>query len=349
MYEYEEHRIYPSDKTANAALDTLLSAEGISRDANLEYTVGVYRGEELVATGSIFKNTLRCLAVNSAYQGEGLLNKVVSHLISLQAERGNYHLFLYTKCDKKDIFKDLGFYEIATSDGLAVFMENKKDGFSSYTNRLKASSSASLSAVHAAIIMNANPFTYGHRYLVETAAANCDVLHLFVVSEDVSLVPYSVRYKLIADGVADIPNIVLHNTESYMISSATFPSYFIKDTNDIMLAQAELDVGVFVKIAKSLGITKRFVGEEPFSNVTEIYNKVMLNVLSKNDISLCVVPRKEVDGVAISASQVRLLIHDGKNEELKSLIPKTTYDFLMSEDGKKVIERIKASDDIIHH
>ena len=139
MFEnYEEARIYPTDKRGQRELMALLEKEGIRRDGNLEYTLGLYDGDyRLIATGSCYKNTLRCLAVDSSHQGEGLLNHIVSRLVEHKAQEGVFHLFLYTKCDKVPFFRDLGFAEIARVEGLAAFLENRRDGFASYLSGLK--------------------------------------------------------------------------------------------------------------------------------------------------------------------------------------------------------------------
>ena len=68
--------------------------------------------------------------------------------------------------------------------------------------------------------MNANPFTFGHQYLVRLAASQCDWLHVFVVREDVSQFSYRDRYALVKAGVAGIPNLTLHHGSEYMVSRA---------------------------------------------------------------------------------------------------------------------------------
>jgi len=106
-------RIYPNDKLIMKKMDNLLEEEGILRDKNLDYCIGLMDDDfNMVATGSCFKNTLRCLAVSSTYQGEGLLNQIMTHLINYQFQQGNTELFLYTKCTNTKFFIDLGFYEI---------------------------------------------------------------------------------------------------------------------------------------------------------------------------------------------------------------------------------------------
>ena len=140
MSDYTMRRVHPSDRRGNAAVDRLLADESIRRDAHLDYTCALF-DEELnaVATGSCFGNTLRCLAVSHEHQGEGLMNEIITHLVQLQFERGNYHLFLYTKVSTAKFFRDLGFYEIVRIEGEGngvVFMENRRTGFADYLKAL---------------------------------------------------------------------------------------------------------------------------------------------------------------------------------------------------------------------
>ena len=208
MSEYTISQVYPTDKTVLAQIDTLLGQEGIRRDGNLDYICAMFDEEyNVIGTGSCFGNTLRCFAVSSAHQGEGLLNQIITHLIEVQCARGNMHLFLYTKVKSSKFFGDLGFYEIARVE---------------------------------------------------------DTL------EDASLVPFAVRRKLVEAGVAHLPNVVLHDSGPYIISNATFPSYFLKDEAAVIDGHARLDLAVFTKIAAALNITARYVGEEPTSQVTGI-------------------------------------------------------------------------------
>ncbi len=268
---YTVSEIWPADRAALRQMDALLTREGIARDQNLDYMCGLYDEQgRLAATGSCFRNMVRCLAVDRAHQGEGLLNQVLSHLLTKEAERGYTHLFLHTKPDAAFYLRDLGFYEIARTRDV-VFMENRKDGFARYLASLGKPEIACADA--AAVVMNANPFTLGHQYLVETAAAQCGVLHLFVVSEDTGPIPAAVRRQLVEAGTAHIPNVILHDCGPYMISFAAFPSYFLKETDRVIGAQAQLDLQVFLRIAQTLGITARYVGEEPASRVTGIYNR----------------------------------------------------------------------------
>ena len=347
MSDYSISQIYPSDKRRLSQIDQLLQKEGISRDGNLDYICAMEdENGEAIATGSCFGPTLRCFAVSSEHQGEGLLNEIISHLMEVQYARGNMHLFLYTKVNSAKFFGDLGFYEIARVDGTLVFMENRRTGFPNY---LKSLEKTKKDGVSAALVMNANPFTLGHQYLVETAAAACDTLHLFVLSEDASLVPFTVRKKLVRDGVAHIPNVVLHDSGPYIISSATFPSYFLKDEAAVIDGHARLDLAVFTKIAQALGVTERYVGEEPTSQVTGLYNKIMAQELPKAGITCHIIPRKEADGKAISASTVRVALQNGDWELLKTLVPPTTYQYFTDTEAAPVLERIRRAGNVVHY
>lgn len=347
MSEYSISQVYPTDKRTLAQVDALLEQEGISRDANLDYICAMFdENYKVIATGSCFGNTLRCFAVSSAHQGEGLLNEIVTHLMDVQFARGNLRLFLYTKIKSAKFFGDLGFYEIARVDGTLVFMENRRTGFSDYLAALEKTKRPGVSG---ALVMNANPFTLGHQYLVEKAAAECDTLHLFVVSEDASLVPFMVRKKLVQAGTAHLNNIVYHDSGPYIISSATFPSYFLKDEAAVIDGHARLDLAVFTKIAATLDITRRYVGEEPTSQVTGLYNKIMCEELPKAGIECVVVPRKQAKGKAISASTVRQYLQNEDWPALAELIPQTTLNYFKSEEAKTVIEKIKKAGNVVHY
>ncbi len=339
--------VYPDDLRALAQVDALLAQEGIRRDKNLDYICGLYDDDgRIIATGSCFGSSLRCLAVSREHQGSGLLNQIVTHLINVQYARGNFHLFLCTKPSAARYFKDLGFYEVVRAEGSSVFMENRRHGFYDYVCALAKTCREGRAA---ALVMNANPFTLGHQYLAETAAAGCDTLHLFLLSEDVSLVPFSVRKRLAAAGTAHLSNVVLHDSGPYMISSATFPSYFLKDDTAAAESHARLDLAVFSRIAKALGITARYVGEEPASQVTALYNQIMAAQLPKTGIDCVIVPRRELNGKPISASTVREYLKAGDLAAVRSMVPSATFDYLTSTEARPVIDRIHQTKTVAHH
>ena len=243
-------------------------------------------------------------------------------------------------------------------------MENRRTGFADYLDGLKRETDKTLASKGAptpaaprtaALVMNANPFTNGHLYLVEKACAENDLVHLFMVSEDASLVPFAVRKRLIMEGTAHLPNLIYHESGPYVISSATFPSYFQKDETAVIESHAFLDLQVFAKIAAALNIGVRYVGEEPTSLVTGIYNRIMQEELPKAGVACVVVPRKEAPagsasgGQAISASTVRQFLKEGRFDALLGLVPDSTLRYFESPEAAPVLARIRSEENVIHY
>lgn len=361
MSDYEISKVYESDVNTNRLINDLLIQEGIRRDGHLDYTCAMYDNDmNVIATGSCFGNTLRCMAVDHHHQGENLMNEIVTHLIQYQYSKSNVHLFLYTKCNSAKFFGSLGFYEIARVDNQLVFMENRKNGFRDYISKLqknvsvqekdiKENSLYSNKASVSAIVMNANPFTLGHQYLVEQACVSSDLVHLFIVSEDASIVPFDVRKKLVIAGTSHLSNICYHDSGPYIISNATFPSYFQKDEKTVIEGHALLDLTIFSEIASVMHITNRFVGEESNSFVTSIYNEIMQRELPCKGIACTIIPRKKIGSSAISASTVRQTIKDENWELLGKLVPKSTLDFFQSDEAVPIIAKIRKESNVIHY
>jgi [citrate (pro-3S)-lyase] ligase len=150
--------------------------------------------------------------------------------------------------------------------------------------------------------------------------------------------------------VADLPNVVCHETEAYLISSATFPGYFLKSEEKILRTQARLDTALFVQIAAALDVTVRYVGSEPRSVVTGIYNEVLTEALPAHGIQCRVVPRRELpDGRIISASAVRQAIHDDALDSVADMLPETTLAFFRSAEAAPIIAALRREQDVIHY
>jgi len=342
---YEEFRVERIDinqQDIREQVRYLLEQNGLAIDASIEQIIGVFDGKKLIATGGIKANTLRCIAVDKTFQGGRVLNLLMSELIKLQYHRGVDDIFLFTKPASKRSFEFLGFYVVEEIDNQVVLMENKPDGLQNYLNKLSVYKVNG--EIISAIVMNGNPFTLGHRYLIENASKESEHLHVFVLSSDESSFPYEVRMRLIREGINDIKNITIHQGGDYIISNATFPSYFIKEKSDVIRIHTKLDVKVFGKyIAPCLGIKKRFVGEEPYCNTTNAYNEALKKYLPQYGIEVKEIPRKEADKGYISASKVRAAIARGEIEKIKSLVPASTYSFLVSGEGEKIAKKIQSS------
>lgn len=184
------------------------------------------------------------------------------------------------------------------------------------------------------IVVNCNPFTFGHQFLIETAAAQCDMLYVFVVEEDRSVFPFSDRLELVRAGTAHLPNVEVLPSGEFMISARTFPEYFQKGSLQETTIDPSEDVMIFGKyVAPALGITKRLVGEEPLDRVTLQYNQAMARILPGYGIEFEIIPRKEEGEMVISASRVRRLLEVGDLDAISKLVPETTLSYLKSKFG----------------
>ena len=177
--------------------------------------------------------------------------------------------------------------------------------------------------------MNCNPFTLGHRYLIEMALEQCDFLIIFVVQEDKSIFPFEDRLRLVDECTADIVNKEVIPSGKFIISSLTFSEYFNKSEMQDRTIDPSLDVTVFAReIAPCLHITKRFAGEEPNDSVTRQYNETMKRVLPEYGIGFVEIPRAEMDGKVISASDVRALLEKRDFDTIGKIVPDIVYNYL---------------------
>lgn len=313
------------DNRKKAVWQEFLKNAKLSCDEYVEETVLLWEEEQLIGTGSRDGNLLKLIAISPEYHGEDLTSVLLSELRKSAFEEGFNHLFLYTKPENEKIFQSLFFYAVAKTDNV-LLMENRKDGINNFLMEIfeeKAEGTVG------AIVMNANPFTKGHRYLVEIAAEKCDKLYVFVVSEDKSNFPANDRLEMVKLGTEDIEKVTVLPTGPYLVSSATFPTYFLKEREKASEVQCLLDVEIFSKyFVPKFSISVRFVGEEPLSPMTNEYNKVLKSELEKSEVKVFEIPRLCEDGVVISASTVRKLLEKGDIQSIKKFVPSTTFEYL---------------------
>lgn len=343
----------------------LLKKCGLNPVEKADYRMGIFdEDDELVATGALVGNMLQMIAVDPSLQGEDLSVRVVTHLVNAAARRGIFCLYLFTKSASVRFFEGMGFRIVAHVPGEVGLLEWGSPGIREYCEQLKTlkksivgeeteqsrceqgDDSSETNAAGAgrprigAIVMNANPFTAGHRFLVEQAAACCDHVFLLAVEEDLSEFPFAVRLELIRQGTKDLKNVTVLPGGRYVISSLTFPAYFSRDAARSRL-QSKIDAEIFARyIAPALGVTDRFLGEEPFSPSTAIYNEEVKARLEQSGIAVHIVPRREAGGRAISASQVRALLKEGQMEAVLPLLPPTTAAYVQ-EHAEEVLRWVK--------
>ena len=297
----------------------LLSSCGLRDEEDADIIALMTEDDRLIACGALAGHTIKQLAVAADAEGQGAMASVLSALIAEAHARGVHRLFLCTKPGNLSMFRSMGFYPvIETAD--AVLMENRRDGLESFLASLPK-----YGGKCGAVVCNCDPFTLGHRHLIEYAASNCDHLYVFAVSEKGSMFSPEERLDMIRKGIADIPNCHVFESDMYLISRATFPAYFIRDEERADLVKSDLDIELFCRrIAPALGISVRFAGEEPFSPVTRVYNERMKELLPANGISFEEIPRLS----DISAGEVRSLIAAGETDRIRETVPESTYEII---------------------
>ncbi len=343
-------------------VEAFLAANGL-RLAPLDRYVVVTRdedGDEILAGGGLDGNVIKCVAVSESARSEGLMNILVSRLIAIAREEGRDSVKAFTKPENEGIFKSLGFALIASSPN-AILMENGRGGLPEYKKYL---ASLARPGRNGAIVMNANPFTKGHRYLVEQAASLVDNLYVIVVREDRSRFPYAERKAMIEAGCAGLDNVVVCEGSDYAISAATFPTYFLKKLDDATDTQIALDLDLFVNhIAKPLGVTVRFAGSEPEDALTRRYNELMAEILpgtsvavvrqdhqpdpelvegsavrqARRPIDFVEIPRLEQNGKPLSATSLRRALDKGNLKEAMEYIPESSIPYLVADLAERAL------------
>ncbi len=305
--------------------ENFLIASGLKPDLSVSKTIIIWDNDTIIATASRKDNLVKCVAVSKERQGEGLTAKLMTLIRQDAFSEGIDHLFLYTKPENEEIFSLLFFYPIAKTNDV-LLMESKKNGISNFLEALPVREA---SGVTGSIVMNCNPFTLGHQYLIETAAKECGHLYVFAVSEDKSEFSFNDRFQMILNGTSHIDNVTVLPTGPYLISAASFPDYFLKKPENASEVHCLLDIEIFIKYyVPKFSITRRYVGTEPFSHTTNCYNIALGKALPEFGVEFIEIPRLTCDSSPISASRVRQLISEGNKDALNSLLPDTSLEYL---------------------
>ena len=318
----------------------LIEQSGLAFEEGFDELAGVHESGELVAVGARAGNILKMFAVEPAHQSGDLLGELVTELVNRGFSAGFDSLFVYTKPEYATTFEALNFSLLASHERVVLLEYGK-----GLEHWLASQRPLVRPGHNGAVVMNGNPFTLGHRHLVESAARQVDSLYLFVVREDRSAFPFDVRLRLVRAGVADLSNVVVLDTSHYAVSNVTFPAYFLKECDPVATIQMELDLVLFAsRIAPFFAISRRFAGTEPYCGVTAGYNEAMKRVLPAYGIEVVEIERKRSGREAISASGVRELLACGDVEGLAELVPATTLAFLCSGEAACIRERLQGNE-----
>jgi [citrate (pro-3S)-lyase] ligase len=294
--------------------------------------VGLYdASDNLVGCASLCHDVIQCVAVDDSLQGEGLTNTLISYLRNLAAQNGVNDLMIFTKPEYKSTFESLAFTTIATAPH-AVLLSSNTYHLTRYCRYLRALTDDVITDKVGVIVLNVNPFTLGHQYLIEQAAKATSHLFVIMVGENEhTLFPYDLRKLMLRRGISHLHNVSVCEASPFAVSQYTFPTYFIKEANRLTDTHITLDLNIFVRhIAPALGAMVRFAGTEPTDKVTARYNELMAQILPKHGIAFCEIPRLQSGEHVISASRVRSnLAHHRVAEALHDL-PRENWHIILS-------------------
>ena len=348
----EIQTLNPATPRQRQRIEAFLKRNGLRIDDMNYYAAVLDDDGEMIAGGGLKDDVIKCIAVDDAHKGEAIANTLVSHLISHANQEGYSCIKLFTKPKNRQLFESLSFRLLAEAPE-AILMETGIGGISNTVEALKKIKEESEKYKEynkeckedskkckentsylnttpprgGVVVMNCNPFTLGHRYLIEQAAKQVERLYVMVVREDCSLFAYTERKAMVEQGVADIENVSVIDGSDYAISRATFPTYFLKRLDDAADTQMLLDLDLFRRhIAPALGATVRFVGTEPTDQLTRRYNQLMHEALK----DVRETARLEKDGYAVSASRVRKAMEEGDMNTIRQLVPPTTLPYIIA-------------------
>ncbi|BAL62958.1 [citrate (pro-3S)-lyase] ligase [Melissococcus plutonius] len=322
--------LYLSLPNVRQSWENLLKQAGITRLAStdylkVDYAIGIYQKNKLIATASFTKNIMKYFAIDPAYrEGGKTFNLLATKLIQEMAQRQIYHQFVATKQEYQQSFEAIGFHCLAYAEQ-GILLEGGDYSIHDYLAEIPKQKGEKI----AAIVMNANPFTLGHYALVKQAAEENDFVYVFVLSEPQEFLSPDERIDLVKQGTKNLNNVGIFPGKEYMVSLATFPTYFLKKDISETEFQTELDARLFKTwVVPALGITKRYLGEEPFSEVTLHYNRSLQKVLEP-EVQVVILPRHKKNEIPISASAVRHAFYTDDLSFIKQVTPIETYNFLV--------------------
>ncbi len=337
------HSVYVKklEEADRQIFEDLLERHELTPDAAVDETLVMYHGDRMIGTCSSYGKIIKMFAVNRCYQGGGYARTLLSNMLNRLFDSGYYTVLAYTPSKNRDVFEAMQFRCIYDTQSVALMSIGVKElerSLQALCDKL-----GSPKGSRGAIVMNGNPFTKGHAYLIEEAKSRCDELIVFVVESEQSSFTTEERLALIRSGTKGMQGVHVLLAGDYIISTTTFPQYFERSLLKRARWSAELDAGIFVQIfSRVLRITKRFVGSEPYCPLTAQYNQALKDMCDGTKVDLIEIERLELEGKAVSASLIRRLIQFEDWEAIRSLVPETTYSYLKSEEALETIQRIQS-------
>ena len=311
----------------------------------------------ILAGAGIKADIIKCVAVAPSARSEGFMLPLLSRVVSDAAAKGIMNLKVFTKPENREIFESIGFKVLASAPK-AILMENGR-GLEKYCEYLHSQRKPDARKC-GVIVMNANPFTLGHKYLIEKALEQVDHLFVIPVKEDASAFPYLERIAMIRAAVQPDSSVMPDSDRASALPSAE-QNYFsgrcpknqfssanaspahadaritVLEGSDYCISAAtfptyflkDLSDAAETQMRLDIDLFERHIMPALGATVRFVGSEPLdpltarYNALMHNAV---VIPRLE----AISASRVRAAIEAGDYASAAALCPVTTHPYLLA-------------------
>src|SRR5690554_6026105 len=140
-------------KESNLMLDTL------------DYAIVLKDNNQIVGSCCKDKNVLKMIAIHPEYQQHNFVATLISEMQHVLFDQGYTHSFVFTPKKSKEIFISLNYHEIISVCDVCLLEKGKQkidDVIESIRKQINTNTSN-----NGAIVINGNPFTLGHQYLID--------------------------------------------------------------------------------------------------------------------------------------------------------------------------------------
>lgn len=298
-----------------------LSSFDLKLDDDIIKTFYIEENERIIGTVSVSGYIIKDLAVSKDSQGENIASQLISHVINYFASNLIYTYQVFTKTEYKNLFLSLNFHLLVETDRL-VMLEGGVHNIDNALDDIRRQLNVRFAPINensdiGCVVINGNPLTIGHEYLVSRVTKKHSMVIVFIVEEDKSLFTFKERLGMAYLTFHKYDNVLVIPSSKYIVSSLTFPTYFLK-SDEVNEEMAMIDGLIFRDyFMKKLFIKKRYFGSEINCKMSS-YNEILKSILGNK---MEIISRLEINKEIVSASTVRLLLKKNKVEEALKFIP----------------------------
>lgn len=302
----------------------LVERAGLTFEEGYEDLVGAFRGRRLVACGARAGRVLKMLVVHDEHRGKGLLAGVVTELMRRGLEASIDTYFILSRPCMAAVFQRLGFNELVATEHAALLEYGH-----SLHQYLRKRGAIARPGENSAVVVSSDPFSLSQKALVERAAELGRTAYVLVPSDGRFLFSLQERLEMARRGVGPLDNAVVTDTGPYVLSSATFPAYFLDPSEEPDEVRMALDVDLFGRhIAPAFHVTTRVIGTRPTDPRHRRYNRILGQRLGRWGIRLEQIERTTSGADWVSTERVQRQFAQHGLDGIAALVPQSTLEYL---------------------